>query len=235
MASLLQRGTTINRDKFGVITLTVNWVVDTLEETMSVGASMVFGLPETGRNGAQMDDGKGRYKLTITYAGSQDDSKPNQERWSGRLSFREEPIESHPQIMRLMRDYEGSFEGEGSERKVVWPEFLKGSDKGSGFSKAQGGSGVKNPMFGARTYPVLVGEITHSYQRKQRPADLLTKVGKVLASLPSGSGLQTPSGYCWVTQLPEWDQQGGCWKIDDHYMLTPKEGYVALTYNAIRR
>ena len=223
MSAVLQQGTGIKRDRLGIITIRQKWVVDTLEETLSVGTGRLLGLPEDDRDFGQREDG--RYEGIITYAGSQGDTPQDKEKWSGRIFYREEPIESLPGIEKLVKLYEGSYDDQG---KIVWPETLSsGGSSGTGLS-GSGGSKKTNSMFGAKTYPVVSGEVAHTYQRRALPSTLFKRLGKIIKSLPSGSQIQTPSGYVWVCQPPEWEGIGDCWQISDHYLLAKEESYLAI-------
>ena len=219
---VLQQGTGIRRDRLGIITIRQKWVVDTLLETLTVGSGRLLGLPEDDRDFGEREDG--RFEGTITYAGSQGDTPQDKEKWSGRIFYREEPIESLPGVERLVKLYEGSYDDQG---KIVWPETLSsGSSSGTGLGG--GGSKKTNPMFGAKTYPVVSGEVSHTYQRRVLPANLFKRLGKVIKSLPGNSGVQTPAGCVWVCQPPEWEGVGDCWQISDHYLLAKEEGYLAI-------
>lgn len=234
MASVEQRGLTTSRDKQGGITVSKQWVVDTLDETLTVGEESVLGLPEEDRGSQKRDDG--RHLVTINYKGAQEDSSPQREKWGGKLTFREDPIQSHPNWTRLRDDYGWVDDGGG---KGHFPEEMPANSPGkTGVgtgAAARGQDGAKNPMFGAKTFPVIVGDISHSYIRRELPQDLLGKIGRVLNDLPGNSGIRTPEGYAWLTQCPEFDQEGNAWRIVDHYKLVPKDGYLYIAYNLIKR
>ena len=231
MASVEQRGIKTSRDKQGGVTLTKSWVVDTLEETQTVGDEFVMGMPEEDRSSVRLENG--RHEVTINYKGAADDTKPEQEKWSGKLSFREDPIQAHPNWAELRDTYGWVDEGGG---KGHFPEDMPaGRGTATGLSGGKPAAGKKNPMFGAKTFPVLIGEVTHGYVRKALPGDLLDRVGRVLESLPSSSGIATPAGYAWLTQTPEFDQEGNSWRIVDHYKLLPEDGYLAVAYKLIKR
>ncbi|WP_156346587.1 hypothetical protein [Verrucomicrobium spinosum] len=91
-------------------------------------------------------------------------------------------------------------------------------------------------MFGAKTWPILIGQVSRTYVRKSFPPDLLDKPGTVLERLPGNSGIQTPDGYVWLTQLPKFDQQGPeGWTLGENYDLVPRDGYLAILYGLIKR
>lgn len=229
-ATIPQRPTQGKRDRLGRISISRQWTVDTLAEVFTVGEPTVLNLPEEDRSFERLDDGPGRYRVTITYAGCQGDSPDSKDTWNGKLSMREEPIESAPNFQALFKTYQGSFDENG---KVTWPEKLSSKTGGLGSKSTQT---KKNPMFGASTYPVLQGELERTYTRVRLPPNLLTSVGKVLKKLPGSSGLSTPPGYVWIVLCPDWsNNHGSAWSITERYLLTPGEGYQSIVYGTIQR
>ena len=235
MATILQRGTKGKRDtQTGKLSLTVKWVVDDLAAVLTVGDAFVLGLPEIDRDFTQQIDGAGRYEVTIMYGGidAKGPVNPGRQggRWSGRITIREEPIETAPNFQALMTTYQGSLDDNG---KVTWPATLTQKGGSTGLSGGKAAS-IKNKMFGVSTYPVLGGEVEHEYMEKSEPGDLLTRVGKVLAALPAG-GPKTPKDYVWVTMCPEFEPHGTAWNIKDKYQLVHKDSYLSVVYQVIAR
>lgn len=235
MAATEQRGTKGKREtQTGKLTLTSKWIVDDLEEVLTVGDDEILGLPEIDRDFAQLNDGKGRYEVTITYGGI-DPKGPNRQgkqggTWSGRITIREEPIETAPNFEKLRVEYEGDVDDNG---KVTWPVNLSKARTGTGLGGKKTTS-KKNPMYGVSTFPTIGGEVEHSYMLKEEPPDLLTRVGLVISQLPSG-GPKTPKDYVWVTMCPEFEPHGKAWQIRDKYQLVHRDGYLAVVYQVIRR
>jgi hypothetical protein len=230
MGAVEQRGLTTSKDRLGVTTVSKQWVVDTLEEVETVGDATVLGLPEEDRSSAKRDDM--RHLVTINYRGVKEDTKPEKEKWGGKLMFREDPIQSHPNWPTLRDTYGWVDEGSG---KGHFPEEMPTDNAGARVGKGVAVRGGRNPMFGAKTFPVIVGEITHSYLRTTWPSDVLDNIGRVLEDLPGNSGIRTPEGYAWLVVCPDFDQEGEAgWRFVDHYKLIPKDGYLYAAYMVLR-
>src|ERR1700760_4110777 len=110
------------RDKKGVVTLTVPYFVQLLQDCLTVGASPPFeGLIETDRTWDQMEDAN--YQVTVTYQGAQGDSpeRLTKEQIEFDGSFGEEPIETHPDIEELKQEYGGVV---GEDKRITFPQYL---------------------------------------------------------------------------------------------------------------
>jgi hypothetical protein len=83
-------GLTANRDERRLMSVSVPWNCTTLAETMSVGGGKPFGLPETGRQVSQLEDGSFQVfgKDYFAYAGKLDGGKFN-------VSWNEAPENTH--------------------------------------------------------------------------------------------------------------------------------------------
>ncbi|WP_075090600.1 hypothetical protein [Verrucomicrobium spinosum] len=121
MAVLEQRGLTTSRDRTGGISLVKKWIVDTLEETLTVGDRTMLGMPEDSRTSHQLEGGKGRHVVLITYKGVEVETSPDNERWSGELKFREDPIETHPFLDELLARYEARLRRAGLCGRSFFP------------------------------------------------------------------------------------------------------------------
>jgi len=148
-----------NRDERGLIGLTVPWVVATLEEVLTVGATSVFGLPETKREWNDLEGGK--FLVNINYEGAQSENG-DKDTYEFDSSFSEEPIESHPDIETIKSVYGGTVGGDG---KITFPEKMPsakgGSGGGGGLSGGQSAKQDKNPLFGLTTYLVPTAFVYH--------------------------------------------------------------------------
>lgn len=210
----------MQRDRRDGISIVRKYVVDTERETLSAFAGQsVLGLPEDSRTSHQLENG--RHELLITYKGISVEMTPvNKRRWSGRLSMREEPIETFPKLQELMKTFEGSYDENG---KVKFPETLSGGT-GGGFGGGTGGT-TENPMNGAKTWQSIEGEITCNYIAKSFPSDFYSQIGAVVQTLPN-SGIRKPKGYVFVTLLPEFDHFGDSWEITLKYKLVRDDSYL---------
>lgn len=213
-----------SRDRQGRITIKRVWVVYSLAEVFTVGEPTLLGFPEDDRDFTEREL-PGTYQVTITYAGLQNDTPPEKDSWNGDISLREEPIETMPGLAALAKKYGGSA---GADGKVTWPQYIT---SGSGTSQERQ---VTNPMFGATTYPEIQGEVTREYARKTIPADLLSRIGAVLKTLPGSSGIKTPKGFVWITQTPSFATHGDAWSIRERYRLTRAESYQSIIQSLLK-
>lgn len=243
MAITPQRGSAGGLDGKGV-QFVRKYKVDTEEEAMQCGPATLYTFPKDGVSWTQEEDGKGRLVVTVTYKGApatmpglpqRDKANPI---WSGKVVVREEPISSCPQLSTLLKKYEGKPSKDSSGRVVIdWPEFLNAGTAGQGNGFGSSGDAIRNPMYGAKTYPVLEGEATATYvhEGKTLPKDLYDRVGKVLKKLLNDA-VPTPKDYVWVVMTPEYEPQGQqAWKIKQPYRLTHKDSYTAIIHSIIRR
>lgn len=217
-----------SRDERGLIGLTVPWIVATLDEVLTVGASAVFGLPETKREWSDLEGGK--FLVNISYEGAQSENG-DKDTYEFDSSFGEEPIESHPDIETIKATYGGTVGGDG---KITFPEKLS-SNKGSssGLSGGQTTKQDKNPLFGLSTYLVTKAVFRHTYLRRVFPSELLNKIGTIVRSLPES--FPTPSGRNWLFMPPKVAKRGNMYEITEELMLSAKGGWPEAVYQLIQR
>ena len=218
-----------SRDERGLISLAVPWNCATLAETLFVGGAFPFGLPEVGRAISQLDDGS--YQVTINFQGIED-AEGQADSFEFDSSFREEPIESHPAIDQIKRQYGGSLNSDG---RITFPEKLPGGSAGSGgLNGRRAGAGEKNPMFGVTTYLVLNAVFRHTYLRRSIPGNLLDRVGTTIGSLPEG--FPTPPGRNWLIMPPKVGRRGNVYEISEEWMLSkPGQVWPEAIYGLIQR
>ena len=222
-------GLSASRDERGLVSLSVPWNCKTLSETMGVGGAAPFGLPETGRQVAQLEDAS--FQVTITYEGTEDEPG-DEESYEFDSSFREEPIESHPSIARIRKRFGGVL---GDDGRITFPERLPGATgEGTGLSGAETTSGEKNPMFGQTTYLVLNAVFRRTFLKRRLPKDLLDDVGTTREKLPGG--LPTPRGRNWLVMPPKVARRGNAYEITEEWLLSkPGEKWPSLIYGLIER
>jgi len=217
-----------NRDERGLIGLTVPWVVATLEEVLTVGATSVFGLPETKREWNDLEAGK--FLVNISYEGAQSENG-DKDTYEFDSSFSEEPIESHPDIETIKAVYGGTVGGDG---KITFPEKMPSAKGGGGgLSGGQSVKQDKNPLFGLSTYLVTKAVFRHTYLRRVFPATLLDKIGSIVHSLPEG--FPTPSSRNWLFMPPKVTKRGNMYEITEELMLSAKGGWPDGVYKLIQR
>jgi hypothetical protein len=218
-----------SRDERGLISLAIPWNCGTLSETLSIGGTFPFGLPEVGRAISQLDDGS--YQVTINFQGIED-AEGQADSFEFDSSFREEPIESHPSIDQIKRQYGGNLNSDG---RISFPEKLPGGSSGSGgLNGKRTGTGDKNPMFGVTTYLVLNAVFRHTYLRRTIPNDLLNRVGTTRSNLPEG--FPTPPGRNWLVMPPKVGKRGNVYEISEEWMLSkPGQLWPEAIYGLIER
>lgn len=204
-------------DDRGFETWTVRHAPVDLADIRSVGDASFMGLSQKpgGRRWNQYQAGK--YEVFIQYEGlSGEDAADGvlNERagWIG--STTEEPIESHPKIDELVKNYGGYEDGEGA---IKWPRYLpeelaeeESTTNVSGFGTAfQGVSGFtpgaslpdsfglqgggddgggseqqKNDMYGAEVYLARHRVLRHTFASLNYPGEVAELDGKIVDDLP---------------------------------------------------
>jgi len=222
-------GLTASRDERGLMRVSVPWNCKDLDATMTVGGSPAFGLPETGRQVNQLEDAS--YQVTITYEGAEDEPA-DEDTYEFDSSFREEPIESHPQIARIKKRYGGTV---GDDGRITFPETLpRAASEGTGLSGAERNAEERNPLFGQTTYLVLHAVFRRTFLKRRVPPDLLNRVGTTCEKLPGG--LPTPGGRNWLVMPPRVARRGNVYEISEEWMLSkPGEKWPEAIYGLIER
>lgn len=227
-SSFQMLGLTGSRDERGLTSIAVPWNCAALNEVLSVGGDNPFGLPETKRAVSQLDDGS--YQVTITHEGTQAEDGRG-ETFEFDSMFREEPIESHPNIDRLKTMFGGTLNSDG---RIMFPEKTpSGKGAGTGLGSARSSSD-KNPMFGVTTYLVLNAVFRHTYLKRAVPGDLLDKVGTTRSNLPEG--FPTPAERNWLIMPPKVSKRGNVFEIAEEWMLSkPGQKWPEAIYGLIQR
>ncbi len=220
-----------SRDERGLISMALPFNCATLEETLSVGLVYPFGLPETRRAVSQLEDGS--FQVTVTFEGIEGSGEGGEsETYEFDSMFREEPIESHPNIDKIKSTY-GGYERDG---RILFPEKLTASKSsgGTGLSGSKSTAGEKNPLFGITTYLVLNAVFRHTYLRRTIPSDLLDRVGTTVDRLPEN--FPTPSGRNWLVMPPKAVKRGNVYEISEEWTLSkPGEKWPEAIYGLIQR
>jgi hypothetical protein len=221
-------GLTGSRDERGLVSLSIPWNCLTLNETLRVGDANPFGLPEVGRTITQLDDAS--FQVTITFEGTEA-PEGQTDSFEFDSSFREEPIESHPEIDQIKERYGGTLNSEG---RITFPEKLPGGRAaGTGLGNRRA-TGDANPLFGVSTYLVLNAVFRHTYLRRTIPNDLLNRVGTTRDNLPEG--FPTPPGRNWLIMPPKVIRRGNAYEIAEEWMLSkPGQVWPAAIYGLIER
>lgn len=230
MAVTPQIGTRVARDKRGLITASLSFVVDSIEETMG-GLPAVLGLAEVGRNATEREDK--RFLVQVDYEGASSDGiAPEDDNSEFDESFREEPIETHPDIKGLIKYYGGEVDPV-SKRVTFAMDLPKTASGGNGLGGAlkpqQDG---KNPLYGLSTYLVLSAVFRRQYLKKTLPVSLFSSIGRVVKSLPGG--FPTPSGHDWLIRPPKVSKRGSCYEVTEEWVMSPPGGWPPQVYQLMQ-
>lgn len=211
-----------SRNRNGLLTFTRKHVVDTEAECLSVGEAQILGCGEESRNWARRTGGKERWNVTITYQGI---TGENEEAASVKVKqvIREEPIESHPDIERIKKDYDGTPNDDGT---ISFPPTLSAKAGASFRSKKKGST--KNKMYGAKTYGRKSAQWTRTYMRKSEPDDILDQAGK-LSRKPKGAP-RAPEGKIWLHGCAEVTPRGNAFEITENATLEDEDGPATAAY-----
>ncbi len=221
-------------DSKGLVTWTVPYFADS-EGDLANLPTQYRGALRTGASGAEWDAGEGKYVVTVTYQGFD----PSQGAASGELDsyeitpeWREEPIESHPDVAALKAQYGGTVDP--SDGRLKFSETLDGKGGGgTGFGGTKKSS-AKNPLFGVTTYPVLRLVATHSYVRDHIPKGIMSKPGTVVKSLPAGFEGEG-NDKTWICDTPQIRKRGNAWEITERWKDVDRLEHLQVLYKLIKK
>jgi hypothetical protein len=223
-------GTSGARDDRGLVSVTVPYFAETLEEALTVGASPLANLQEQSRTFRAGPSG--HFEVEVTFEGDDgsagnDTAKESSTVYSAQGSFREEPIESHPKIEELIKKYNGQ-RGEGG--KITFDATLSGSGGTNALAGEAGVAAEKpNPMAGVEKYMALEIVWSRSYIQKSKPTNIFKNVGRVI-SAPPGGAPKLPGRKSWLVMPPKMTKRGKVWEVEEQWTLLP-EGSPEDVYN----
>lgn len=166
------------------------------------------------------------YEQNITYEGASDSSdvitsiegvKGNIEMFCG---FETIPIERHPRISKLTKDFGGYFTPTGDAK---FPSTYTPVESGG----LAGGKPKDNPMFGVISYKEATLILRHTYFIKEIDSTIWDTTGKVVEILPKG--IPIPKGEFnadgveikrkFMMQAPSINRQGDAWQVVQEYVI----------------
>jgi len=166
------------------------------------------------------------YEQNITYEGQSNTSdvitsiegvKGNIEMFCG---FETIPIERHPRISKLTKDFGGYFTPTGD---VKFPSTYTPVEAGG----LAGGKPKDNPMFGVISYKEATLILRHTYFVEEIDANIWDTTGKVVEILPKG--IPVPKGELdvngneikrkFMMQAPSINRQGNAWQVVQEYVI----------------
>ena len=135
-------------------------------------------------------------------------------------SYESHPIELHPKIDKLTKDFGGYYTPDGFAK---WPPFYNAAG-GSGLS---GGEPARNPLFGVTRYKEVSMIFRHTFFTNTLGQNIYAKAGKIVTNLPAG--FPTPNGPLdsngreikrrWMMQMPAVSREGNAFRVVQEYVL----------------
>ncbi len=209
----------------GATSYTVRWFVRTEAELPTVGEPTYNGLPLKERNATnwEPDNNDLGFQLDLTYAG-EEATDDYEETWTFKNSFVEKSVESLPRIQKVILDYGGQVQDDGT---ITWPLQTEETGKNLtlGLQKALADEKAANPLFGERTRTVFFSIAVRKYfSTTIDPA--FENIGKVFDELPgTGPKINFEDGQNWIKTAPQPVQSGDGWLITEEYWLSDIGGH----------
>jgi hypothetical protein len=145
-------------------------------------------------------------------------------------SFETKPIELHPRIGKLIKDFGGYYENNYAK----WPPTYTPTS-GGGLGT---GNAVQNPMFGVPRYKEITLTLRHTYFTKTVNPNIWDTAGRVVDKLPAGipipkgekdkDGKEIPPQ--WMMQAPAVSRQGDAWQVVQEYVLLDRKALAQGLY-----
>lgn len=202
--------TEATRDKSGLITHNSVFYCATESDARSFHDPLAGTMGLVNRKWRNADEGLSGFMLYLSYQGIEGESTEGTVEWDS--SFAEEPIESHPNLLKLMETYKGTFDEAQKPKRVAWAETVTGLP---GMGKKE----VKNPMLGVQTYRVLGVVFRKTYCSKSLPDHILEGIGRIVDNLPGG--YPTPPERNWLSLPPKISQKGNVYQLVEELLLSP--------------
>jgi len=220
-------GQTGNREETGLVSWTVPWYVESLDDIFSVGYEPpLAGLIEVSRRWSQIEGAGVQVDITYEgYVGDDIENEPAQYEWDA--SFRQEKLNFHPDWLAIKEIYEGNYDAESGN--ITFSEVLsKENSKLSGNNQKK----QKNPLFGIDDFYVFHTVFRITYISEDVPQDVLSAIGTIVEELPGG--FATPTGRDWLVMPPKITERGGVYEVTEQLLLSPLGGgWPPQVYNLI--
>lgn len=196
--------------------------------------------PEYGfRGGRGRQDASGTWNWEVTLEGgpviSPTGAVPGQvvdeiAQYSFEPADLEVPITSHPDILKLMKIYGATIEG----NHVLFPANKLTDTKNTSEAVQQVKTSKASPMFGVEAYLSFQGTWTKSYTIKKGGGvgDIFTEVEKIVPTVPMPSwiNLTFGKGREWLKRMPILRFAGTSLQITERYLLSGIGGHNPAVY-----
>lgn len=209
----------------GVLTIKANFYAETIDEAMFGGVEGFENTVEIGRNLVQSQDGT--FSVSVTFQGGKDSFEetppPDANFPTHRLSsaFEDLPIEAHPELPKLLKNYGGSLVA----GKAKWPPTMPNSNSSNtttGLGGTSNETQAKNPMCGVEKFKKLTVQWSVTYLKTIIPGSLLAKVGKITTT-PPGNAPEIQARTKWLITPPTARKRGTVAEITENYLLLDEE------------
>lgn len=209
-----------NEDQRGLVTYSEDWVVDSKSEIRSVGDGFP-GLALVNRKAGPYMGHPRKCLVKLSYQGISNEATydtPEATVWYVEPSFEDNPIETHPNILKLKEIYKGEINP--STGRIRFPLNLKKDAGGGGFTGSNTpGDGKANPLYGLTSWLTLGCLLTKSYVSRTSPNKHVGNMTKVIKAVPGDHGMTTPSWGKWLTIAPRWKKKGTAYDIEESWRL----------------
>jgi len=227
------KGIRFSVDRRGMFSGSASYLCDDIAEATSGSLPNPFGaVSEVGRSGGEWDVDEQKFVVQAVFEGLLSEPTPDQEEYTLDAEFSEEPIESHPQIASILKNYGGTKRDDGT---IEFPETMPSGKGGSGTGLARTAkkAGDKNPFFGVTSYPAMRCVASHSYIKRSLGSAIYNRVGNVLNGLPSG--FDEPGGRKWLVMPPLARRRGDVWDVTERYKDIGDDPAVELMAKLIQK
>ena len=162
--------------------------------------------------GVRVIQGQGRHTFVYTHDGKTEGSAPDTAVCELEGTDSDQPIETHPQFLDLIKKYgkvtnaDGTFAG--------FPQTMPGDSK------------TKNPLYGVESYLSIGWVWTKSFTSITLPADAYRNCGCI--EQPEGADGQEPPELAnvrnWIKIAPRCSWRGNIWSIQKRWQAAGREG-----------
>lgn len=210
-------------DDIGIVTIRKPYFADSFEEALRVGEDKVAGVPQHSRSVSVNE--AGIFIVEVRFEGKGSVETEQNEDFTLKTTFREEPIESHPKILEIIKKYGGKLRN----GRVEFSDTYAGAASDRGLQRRREDGTVKNPFFGVEKYMVLEVTWTRRYAAEEIPGDILARVGRIVPR-PPGKPPVLPGRNKWLVMPPSATRRGNMVEVTEEYQLlnqdTPDELYL---------
>jgi len=237
MATLRRPGITGGKnEETGEVDVTVSHFVSTESEILTVGDASFWGVPLLDRKFGnwEPDTDTAGFQVDLQYRGVRpEDEESIGEVWTFDDTFREVPVEQHPDLDNLLEEYGGVI----IDGKVEWIDnfqFGSGVDIGLRVSGNEASSSAtRHPFSGEDSILVFYSVATREYFTKNL-SSAYRGVGEIYAQLPGdGPRITWEHGQNWIKRMPRPRTSGDGWMVSEDYWSSAPGGWKEGLHNLI--